>query len=402
MARAWARVWAGAGVLSAFAAVAFAGWVMMHPRPETFSLQPSSFNPSSFVAACGLLGLVWALTGLLLVRRRPRNALGWLVLGIGVSQAWAVGFTAYGGFGLLEAVRSWPAFVGTALYIPGWLLPATLLLAIYPDGHLPGRRWRWPVAGAVGAIALLTVCIPLPVVGDDQAHGWAVVPTLPDRLGDVLLPNKPMYQTRVFVAPGTQGGPVAPGWWPMWTNVGVWALKPVLVVCMLAIWVGTVVRLWQDRPPQRQQLRWLVCVVMPCLPASLLAPVEFANALVLAPMLLVPVAVAIGVLRYRLLGIEAVLRRGLVYGTVTVLLVGVYLLVSTGVGALMEKRPLPSAGGVAAVLVAVGLAPTRDRLQRVADRLIYGERHDPMRAVTLLGERLAQTGELDLLPGALV
>src|SRR5262249_61786847 len=117
----------------------------------------------------------------LLVRGGPRNRLGWWVLGMGVSQAWAVGFPAYGGFGLLEAPRAWPAYLGTALYIPGWLLPSTLLLAIYPDGRLPGRRWRWPVAGAVGSIVLLTVSIPLPVVGADQAHGWAVVPTLPDR-----------------------------------------------------------------------------------------------------------------------------------------------------------------------------------------------------------------------------
>src|SRR5256885_2358103 len=75
-------------------------------------------------------------------------------------------------------------------------------LAPSPDGRLPGRRWRGPVVGAVVAIALLTACIPLPVVPPEHAHGWAMVPAFPERLGDVLLPNKPMYHVRFFVSQG--------------------------------------------------------------------------------------------------------------------------------------------------------------------------------------------------------
>jgi len=396
-----ARLWAAAAVLSAAVAVAFAVRVMTEPRASTFFFPPSTFDAHSFVAACGCLGLVWAVTGAVLVALRPRNALGWLVLAVGVSQAWAVGLTAYGGYGLLEAVPSWPAYVGTALYIPGWLIPSTLLLALYPDGRLPGPRWRWPVVGAVVAIALLTACIPLPVVPPEHAHGWAMVPAFPERLGDVLLPNKPMYHVRFFVSQGLNAAtPVAPQWWATWTSVGGWVFKPLLALSLLTIWVGTVVRLVRARPPRRQQLAWLVCVVMPLLPASLLAPVEFANLLVLLSLLLVPLALAVGVLRYRLLGIEAVLRRGLVYGMFTAAVVGAYLLVTAVAWAALDRtRLLP--GVVAAALVAVGLAPARDRLQRAADRLVYGERRDPLRAVTLLGQRVAVTGELDLLPGAL-
>jgi len=394
------RLWAGLAVLSAAAAVAFAGQVMTQPRDLTLSFPPSTFDAHGFVAACGGLGLVWAVTGAVLVALRPRNVLGWLVLAVGVSQAWAVGLTAYGGFGL-EAAPSWPAYLGTALYIPGWLVPSTLLLALYPDGRLPGRWWRWPVAAAIGAIVLLTVCIPVQVVPPEAAHGWAMVPAFPERLGDVLLPNKPMYHVRFFVSPGPNPAtPTAPAWWPTWTSVGGWLFKPVLAGSLLVIWVGTIARLVRARPPRRQQLAWLVCVVMPLLPASLLAPVEFANLLVLLSLLLVPLAVAVGVLRYRLLGIEAVLRSGLVYAMFTAVVVGAYLLVTTIASVVLDRtRLLP--GVVAAALVAVGLAPARDRLQRAADRLVYGERRDPLRAVALLGQRLAATGELDPLRGAL-
>jgi signal transduction histidine kinase len=111
---------------------------------------------------------------------------------------------------------------------------------------------------------------------------------------------------------------------------------------------------------------------------------------------LIPVAVAVGVLRYGLLGIETVLRRGLVYGLLTAVVVAVYLAVTAVAGTQLDRGPLP--GVVAAALVAVGLTPLRERLQVAVDRLVYGDRRDPMRAVTRLGDRVAAAGESDLLP----
>lgn len=396
-----ARVCAGAAVLSAAAAVAFAGWVMTQPLATAVFFAPDPFRSRGLVAACGCVGLVWAVTGALLVHHRPRNALGWLVLGVGVSQAWAVGLTAYGWrYGALEAAPSWAAYLGPALYVPGWLVVPTLLLAFYPDGKLPGPRWRWPVGVAALAILLLAISIPFPVVGPEEAHGWVAVPTLPDRLGDMLLPGRPVYRTyeAVLAAPGGST-PVAPGWWPNLTGAVAWVFKPLLALSMLAIWIGTGVRLARATAPRRQQLAWLVCVAVPFLPA-MFARGGFANVLVLLLLSLVPVAVAVGALRYRLLGTEPVLRRGLVYGMFTFAVVGAYFLVTAVAGSALDSRPLP--GAVAAALVAVALAPARHRLQRAADRLVYGERPDPMRAVTELGQRVATAGGLELLPGALL
>ena len=392
-----ARLCAGAAVLSAAAAVAYAGWVISQPPVEAWFFVPSPFTAASFVAVVGLVGLVWAITGAVLVWVRPRNTLGWLVLPVGVSQAWAVALTAHGWQG---QVPSWPAYVGPALYVAGWLVPPTLLLALYPDGRLPGPRWRWPVAAAAAAIVVLSVGVPFPVVGPDHSHGWVMVPTVPERIAQVLVPFQPMYDFRVFVTTVPNAStPVFPGWWADWTKLAGWVFKPVLALSMLVIWVGTVTRMVRARPPRRQQLAWLVCAVMPFLAAAMLFALEYAYLLVFASMLLVPVAVAVGVLRYRLLGIEAVLRRGLVYGMFTVAVVAAYLVVTVLAGTALDSPRLP--GVVAAALVAAALAPARDRLQRAADRLVYGERRDPLRAITRLGERVAATGDLDLLPGAL-
>jgi signal transduction histidine kinase len=68
-------------------------------------------------------------------------------------------------------------------------------------------------------------------------------------------------------------------------------------------------------------------------------------------------------------------------------------------GAVLNSRFLP--GVVAAAVVAVALAPARDRLQRAVDRFLYGERHDPIRAVTRLGQQITSAGDLDPIPGTL-
>jgi signal transduction histidine kinase len=346
----------GTAALSAVGAVGGAAYLMLQPRPEPhlIPLPLSSVDPEQFAGVCGVLALVWVASGVVLVRLRPANGLGWLVLGVGVSQAWAVALTTYGGLGRYQLQPSWPAFVGAALFVPGWLLTSTLLLAIYPDGRLPGPRWRWPVAGAVVAVLALAATMSVPVISPAVGHGWTVVPSFPDRLGDLLLPYKPVYRAGYVVVPNAGPRPLAPMWWPTWTRLACWVFKPMFDGCMVTIWGGTVVRLARSRPPRRQ-----------------------------------------------LLGIETVLCRGLVYGVITTVVVAVYLAVSAAAGALWEHRPVPSAGVVAAALAVVCLAPARSRLQHAADRSLYGERHDPLHAVTLLGRQLATSGEPELLPGAL-
>jgi hypothetical protein len=193
-------------------------------------------------------------------------------------------------------------------------------------------------------------------------------------------------------------------------SVILWFLQ---IATTVAAWAGAVVRLVRARSPQRQQQAWLVLVVLPFAVYNM-ARITVSSYVVaesnpsyptamdvvgFLPQFLAPVAVAVGVLRYRLLGIESVLRRGLVYGTLTVLVFAVYVGVSAVAGQLLAGETVPGLVGTAPV--ALGPAPLRDRLQRVADRIVHGERHDPMRAVTRLAQRVATTGEPELLPQAL-
>jgi signal transduction histidine kinase len=400
----FARIGAAAAATSSVVVVAVAWRKIARPSEETWFFAPEPFTGPAFVLACGVLALVWAIVGAILAGVRPRNAIGWLVLGVGVSQAAAVCITAYSGYGLLGSSPSWGAYFGPALYLPGWLIPPTLLLALYPDGRLPGAWWRWPVGTAILSIVILMLCIPFPVVDPVEASGWGMVPRFPERLADLLVPGPRVYDLGVFLSTDLEARiPALPAAWAQWSRISSWIFTPLLVISMITIWIGTVLRLFRAQFPRRQQLALLICVVMPFLAASFFVSATFANVLMLLPLLLVPIAVAVGVLRYRLFGIETVLRRGLVYGMYTSAVVAAYLGVTAAagavVGAALDSRPLP--GVIAAAAVAVALAPARARLQGAADRLLYGQRRDPIQALTALGEQVAGTGQGDLLAAAL-
>jgi len=357
-----ARVVAGVAVIVAVAAVGFAAWVHTLPGVEGTRLVSGQGTD----IAAGLLAVAWTATGAALLALRPRNMLGWLVVFVGLCQALQQGLAAYGGYGVALADPQWPlarwaAWLSSGLWLPGLVPLTSVLLALYPNGRLPARWWRWPVGAAAMGIGLLTLGTTL--------H--------PDAYDDIAPGAPPLSAPTVATVCAIGGG-------------------VLLIAGTLVIWVGSVVRLVRARPPERQQLAWLLFVVVPFM---LVAFGGGSEPVFLALGFLIPVAVAVGVLRYGLLGIEVVLRRGLVYGLLTAVVVGVYVTVTAVAGTRLDRGPLPAV--VAAALVAVGLTPLRDRLQAAVDRLVYGDRGDPMRAVTRLGDRVAAADEPDLLPAVL-
>jgi len=350
------------------AAVALAGWVTTLPGAGRTGMAGSG----TYVATVGSTLVVWAVTGAILVAQRPRNPVGWIILGSATCVATHTGLAAYGGYGAALAHPPWPAarwaaFAACGLHIPGWLAPLSLLMAFYPDGRLPARWWRVPVAGASAGIALFTLTGPFD----------------PSIYRDVFRDLPPPVQLPAGLPAALQSG----------------VCLPLVAASTLAIWAGTLVRLARARPPQRQPLVLLMCVEGPNLVTSLI-PTTRGDALISTSFaLLLPVAVTVAVLQYRMPGVERLLRRGLVYGSLTTVVIGVYLAVATLAGTTLNHRPLP--GVLAAALVAVLLAPARTRLQHAVDQLVYGSRQDPLHAIGSLGHRVATADETDLLPAAL-
>jgi len=108
-------------------------------------------------------------------------------------------------------------------------------------------------------------------------------------------------------------------------------------------------------------------------------------------LLLIPLSIAIAILRYRLWDIDIIINRALVYGALTASIVGMYILVVGYLGALFRTGNNLLISLIATGLVAVLFQPLRDLLQRGVNRLHYGQRDEPYRVVSRLGQRLEAT-----------
>lgn len=322
-----------------------------------------SISPWSDLA----LPAAWTASGALLAWVRPHNRVGPLLLLVGACQAVSQAAGLYGMYGVGIADPAWPgarwvAFLGMPLWIPGLLPLVSILPAIYPSGRLPSPRWRIPVLAAATGIGLLTVAM---LGGYNDA-----VPGAPPVSWDAPLALR--VPLAVMMAFGVVGG-------------------------TLTILVMSAVRLARSRAPERQQLALLLLVAIPLLFVGIFGPWHL---VFVAAALAVPGAIAVGVLRYRMLGIELVLRRGLVYTVLTGAVLGVYLLLAAVAGSRIDGSP--AAAVVTAAVVAVGLTPLRDRLQSGVDRLVYGERRDPLRAVLRMADDVATSADPgELLPTVL-
>jgi signal transduction histidine kinase len=107
----------------------------------------------------------------------------------------------------------------------------------------------------------------------------------------------------------------------------------------------------------------------------------------------VPAAIAIAVLKYRLYDIDVVISRTLVYGALAAFITAVYVGIAVGIGSLVGSGGKPNLGLsiLATAIVAVGFQPLRERLQKVADRLVYGKRATPYEVLSHFSERVAES-----------
>jgi signal transduction histidine kinase len=165
---------------------------------------------------------------------------------------------------------------------------------------------------------------------------------------------------------------------------------------------------------ERQQTRWVVfgvsigvggflaVIVLTSLLPSLFSPDMLlslvSGAALYLFLLFIPLSIGVAILRSRLFDIDIIINRTLVYGTLTVCVVGLYVLVVGGLGALLQAQGNLLVSLVATGLIALLFQPVRTRLQRGVNRLMYGERDDPYSIISRLGTRLEAT----LVPDAIL
>jgi hypothetical protein len=189
------------------------------------------------------------------------------------------------------------------------------------------------------------------------------------------------------------------------------ALAPVVFAASLA---ALVVRFRRSRGVERQQLKWLAfagAIPVAAFALSFVLGSFVSGGLLLdaifvtgfAALMLIPVAVGVAILRYRLYEIDRVISRTLVYGSLTVVLGAAYA------GLVLAGQAVFSsfAGGsnlaiaVSTLVVAALFLPLRSRVQRVVDRRFNRHRYDAQQTLEAFGSRLREQVDLATLTGEL-
>jgi signal transduction histidine kinase len=332
-----------------------------------------------------ILPLGFAAVGGLVAARRRHNPIGWLFLAIALFTGLQGVGDQYVRYAVLTHPGSLPGAIwvlwatgsSTPLLFPSGIVAVTLLLL--PNGHLPSRRWL-PVAVVGLAVAVwltaATAFAPGPLLGASSGSNYP-------------LPQNPLG-VAAFGVLSPAGGIL-------------WAVATVLLVVAA---VAPFSRMHRSQGDEQQQLKWIAYAVLissvVVLPVSLLAggvlpSWVFDAAIVVGFGIALPVAAGVAILKHRLYDIDVVISRTLVYGSLAVFITAVYVGIAVGIGALIGGggKPNLALSIVATAIVAIGFQPVRERVQRVANRLVYGERATPYEVLSQFSERVAESYAVD-------
>jgi hypothetical protein len=309
--------------------------------------------------------IAFVVVGWLISVRRPDNVIGPLLLAFGFV------FATYFPIDLLvrpgsptHLVQVAAAF-SSASDAPGFIIVAMILI-LFPDGRLPGPGWRWvPIVAGVGVVSAM--------IGFSLNAGpLAAFPGLENPLG----------------IPGFPGAVIG--------EIGYF--------CLIALLVGSVAALitrWRrGTAMERAQVKWVAAaaVVLAMMEAINLATFDTSDpfgspvAIVLATVAtaLVPIAIGIAILRYRLYEIDRLISRTIGWAVVTGVLLAVFVALVVGLQTALSGLTQGDTVAVAAsTLVAFALfQPVRRRVQHAVDRRFDRARYDAEHTAAAFAERL--------------
>lgn len=332
-----------------------------------------SGDPS--IVALSIVMVAYASLGWLILRRRPGHRIGWLFLltAIAVLAVFA-GFTfgavaaaARGRDDFVAGILTW---LGIVLYLPAILLAFPLLAILYPDGELPGPRWRIPVGLVVAGVAACSAVFGFSAAG---------------------------------FASSAADNPLAVQGVPIEAVAAASALSPLVILagCLLGI-ASMVVRFRRGRGDERQQVKWMLVAIV--VVAVLYNATVFGLDSVLvsiassASIGLIPAATTLAILRYRLYDIDRIVSRTIAYAVLTALLAAAFLVTNLALTTFVVRGDTIEVA-ISTLVVAVLFQPLRRTVQRQIDRRFYRSRVDADRTVAQFLDRTRENVDLERMVG---
>jgi signal transduction histidine kinase len=324
--------------------------------------------------------------GVLIAARRPRNAVGWVLLAAVITGAVGVLAVFVAMYGQLRGASptgwvEWPVWLNNETgQLDNYLVLIAILL--FPNGHLPGRQWRWVLWPFVG-LAMLGVVSTALQPGADQLSPR--LPSIPYPIGIKAL--NPVSNGRLTPA--------------------VVAAAIVFVVFLVLIGSAVVIRLRRAQGVERRQLRWFTYVVVATVVVGVVGAVIATENVAVGNNIgslqsygfgiVLPATIGIAIIKDGLYDLDVFISRALVYGSLAVFITAVYVGIAVGIGTLVGSggKPNLALSILATAIVAIGFQPVRERVQKVANRLVYGKRATPYEVLSEFAGRVAETYAAD-------
>ena len=351
---------------------------------NTFRGWPQGYWPLLVMASNAVVATGYVAVGWILAERRPGNVIGPLLLLFGVLWAAAAPGDLYLSQ-LFEGVaqRDLPFARHAALYAMAINYPLValtpLVLILFPNGR-PLSRW-WLLVALVGCALVLLGSVAY-VFG--AGTFW---PTYTRLDSPFRVPGFPPRDTFVRLADGVA--------------------QAMNLFAVLAL----AVRWYRGSSIERAQVKWVALAAFVIFVVQLIGE-QFddgrrdwaqviAGLVASTSVVLLPLAMGVAILRYRLYDIDRIVSRGVAYGAVSVILFAVYTVVNLVALAVVSSF-IEDAGGTISVATATLTAaalfnPLRNRAQRVVDRRFHRSAYDAQRVVDAFGGRLRDQVDLALI-----
>ncbi len=339
-----------------------------------------------------LVLLAFATIGALIASRRPENPIGWIFCMS--TLLWALGsvLQEYTTYALITVPGSLPAgalmgVIGHWISGIGWFLMLTFLLLLFPNGHLPSPRWRflaWLIVVLLATYSITFLLSPYPYANSAiDPHLEAV--------------RNPMGILVAYDLFDQIAGDI-----PL-------LLFPTIIACIISVFL----RFRRARGVERQQLKWfaygttlsiLMLIVIVILVFS--TPSGGPGALFYFSVVWIPISAGIAMLRYRLYDIDVLIRRTLVYSTLTVILAllytGLVFVIGIPLRDFLGQQQNPLVIVASTLAIAALFQPLRHRIQAIIDRRFYRRKYDAVRTLEAFSATLRNEVDLATLSKHLV
>jgi len=352
--------------------VVFAGWLAWLATPVIGAL---AGHPGEALRSTPQVAAYLA-AGTVLFAAQPLSPVARGLLAFaGLEAAGNVIGTAYSAHLVKESTPAWGWPV--ILLLQGIAFATSIVIfmvcALFPDG-----KYQRPYERRMAVI--LRAAVPLLVVM--QLIGSA----------RLTYSSSYVWQNSVSV-----GNPVAVPALAGLGAVAAVAIQAGIVALLLGVAV-LIARYRRFGPTERRQIAWplyglaltgcAIVVLGAAHSAVNTLPAWLRYALYLPVVLFIPAGLAIGIVRYQLLDIQLVVRRSVVYGALWLLITAAYTGVAGALGVVAGRRVPLDLAIVLTIVAAMVAAPVRRRLERLADRVVFGRRLSGYELISQLGTRL--------------